>query len=360
MNQKGKPKIDPSLINKILLIRLRRIGDITMTTPALRVLRKSFPDAHLSYVVEQPYQNLVEGNPDLDQVYVVPKKQKTKDFLQFCRDLRKNKYDVVLDFHGGPRASWMTFLTKARLKIGYKIKYRHFIYDISLPRSPKNGYYHSVENHLNLVKALGVSVATAPDLFLPSANEAEIRKISKFIDDQGLADSRRVILHIVAGNQFRNWGEDNIIKLTTLLSRLPTVKTILIGAEEDKGAAKTILERGPSGLLSLVGQLNLRELRELILKASLFVGPDSGPMHIAASTSTPIIAYFGPNLPAYNSPWKSEFLVVEKKLDCRPCPQRHCLYKDFRCLRTISPEEVFQACCTLLEKSSKKPEQENA
>ncbi len=324
-----------------------------MTTPALRVLRKSFPDAHISYVVEQPYKDLVEGNPDLDEVYVVPRKQKTRDFLRFCRDLRKNQYDVVLDFHGGPRASWLTFFSKARLKVGYRIKYRNFIYDIALPRSRKNGHYHSVENHINLVKALGVSVAAAPDLFLPRADEAEIRKISKFIEGQGLADSKRIILHIGAGNQFRNWGEDNIIELTTLLAGVPGVKIILIGAEEDKRAEKTILDRGPSGLVSLVGRLNLRELRELILKASLFVGPDSGPMHIAASTSTPIIAYFGPNLPVYNSPWKSEYLLVEKKLDCRPCKQRQCIHEDFRCMRTISPEEVFRACLSLLEKNAK-------
>jgi heptosyltransferase-1 len=286
-------------------------------------------------------------------VYVVPRKQKTRDFLRFCRDLRKNQYDVVLDFHGGPRASWLTFFSKARLKVGYRIKYRNFIYDIALPRSRKNGHYHSVENHINLVKALGVSVAAAPDLFLPRADEAEIRKISKFIESQGLADSKRIILHIGAANQFRNWGEDNIIELTTLLAGVPGVKIILIGAEEDKRAEKTILDRGPSGLVSLVGRLNLRELRELILKASLFVGPDSGPMHIAASTSTPIIAYFGPNLPVYNSPWKSEYLLVEKKLDCRPCKQRQCIHEDFRCMRTISPEEVFRACLSLLEKNAK-------
>ena len=152
-----------------------------------------------------------------------------------------------------------------------------------------------------------------------------------------------------AGNQFRNWGEDNIIELTTLLAGVPGVKIILIGAEEDRRAEKTILERGPSGLVSLVGRLNLRELRELILKASLFVGPDSGPMHIAASSSTPIIAYFGPNLPAYNSPWKSEYALVEKKLDCLPCKQRQCITEDFRCMRTISPKEVYRACLSYLK-----------
>jgi heptosyltransferase-1 len=205
-----------------------------------------------------------------------------------------------------------------------------------------------VENHINLVKALGVSVDSIPDLFLPPADEAEIGRISRIIEDHDLGDSKRVILHIGAGNQFREWGEDNIVKLTTLLAGIPGVKTVLIGAEEDKKAERTILERGPAGLVSLVGRLNLRELREFILRASLFIGPDSGPMHIAAATPTPIIAYFGPNLPAYNSPWKSESVLVEKELDCRPCKQRQCITEDFRCMRTISPQEVYRASLSFL------------
>ncbi len=324
-----------------------------MTTPALRVLREYFPEASISFVVEEPYRELVEGHPYLDEILVLPQGQTKADFLRFCHRLRKNTYDVVLDFHGGPRASWMTLLSKAGLKVGYKIKYRNFIYDISLPRGRKKGYYHSVENHINLVKALGVEIPTIPELFLPQAKEEEIRRINTLIDEHEIRDSKRIVLHVSAGNEFRNWGAKRIIELTTLLSRLPKVKIILVGAAEDKDAEKTILERGSSRLVSLVGQLNLRELRELILTSSLFVGPDSGPMHIAASTPTPIVAYFGPTLPAHFSPWKSESLLIEKDFNCRPCKQRQCIYKDFRCLHTITPEEVYQACLTFLKKQGR-------
>jgi heptosyltransferase-1 len=102
-------------------------------------------------------------------------------------------------------------------------------------------------------------------------------------------------------------------------------------------------------ILSLVSRLNLRELRELISRASLFVGPDSGPMHIAATTSTPIVAYFGPTLPAHFGPWMAQSTLLEKDFDCRPCRQRQCVHEDFRCLRTISPEEVYNACLPYLK-----------
>lgn len=321
-----------------------------MTTPALSALRENFPQAHLSYVVEKPYRELVEGNPNLDEILVLPKNQSTKELLRFIRHIRKEKYDVILDFHGGPRASLIALFSKAKLKIGYRIKYRNFIYDIILPRNRKNGYFHSVENHINLVKALGAPINTKPALYLPQAKENEAGRVKKLIKEYGLVGFKIVALHISAGNEFRNWGLGNLLELTKLLSQHSEVKIVLIGAEEDKNAEEIILKKNPIPLISLVGRLKLRELRELILSSSLFVGPDSGPMHIAASTPTPIVAYFGPTLPAHFAPWQAKAFVIEKEFDCRPCKQKRCLYEDFRCLRSIKPKEVYRACLRFIEK----------
>jgi heptosyltransferase-1 len=122
------------------------------------------------------------------------------------------------------------------------------------------------------------------------------------------------------------------------------VKIVLIGSGVDRQTEEKILTTGKAPVLSMVSRLNLRELREMVLQASLFVGPDSGPMHIAATTPTPIVAYFGPTLPAHFGPWKARSTLLEKDFDCRPCRQRKCIHEDFRCLRTISPEEVYDAC----------------
>jgi lipopolysaccharide heptosyltransferase II len=344
LTQKGRQRIDPPQIKKILLIRLRRIGDVTLTTPAISALRQSFPKASISYIIENPYRELVEGNPNLDKVIVLEKKQSLRDFIKLIRLIRKEKYDVVLDFHGGPRASLITLFSRATLKVGYRIKYRNFIYNIKLPRSPKEGHFHSVENHINLVRALGVDIKSLPALYLPQAQKTEVEKVRKFIEENSLEGRKIISIHISAGNEFRNWGVDNLVQLTNLLAQRPDVRIVLMGTSEDQKAEEEILKKSTASPLSLVGRLNLRELRELISHSSLFVGPDSGPMHIAASTSTPIVALFGPNLPAFNAPWQAKAFVVEKELDCRPCKQRRCIYEDFRCLRSIEPEEVYQAC----------------
>jgi len=340
----GRQKIDPSQINKVLIIRLRRIGDIILTTPAVSALRKGLHDAFISYLVEEPYRELIEGNPDLNDVAVIEKDQSLKSLLKLICRIRKEKFDIVLDFHGGPRASLITWLSKAQLKIGYKIKYRNFIYDIKLPRKPQTGHFHSVENHLSFVKALGINVDPPPPLYLPPAQKNEVEKIKKFLEDNGLEGFKTVVIHISAGNEFRDWGKDNWVKLIKLLCKNSLVKTVLIGADEDRTTEKKILKKSKCSIHSLVGKLNLMEVRELISQSSLFVGPDSGPMHIAASTSTPIVALFGPTLPANFAPWEAIATLIEKKLDCRPCKQRRCIHEDFRCLRSITPEEVYQAC----------------
>ena len=319
-----------------------------MTTPAISVLRQAFPQSQISYVVETPYRSLVEGNPNLDKVFVVRKKQNLKGFMSLIREIRKDQYDALLDFHGGPRASLLALFSKAKIKIGYKIKYKSFIYDQKVPRSREHGYFHSVANHINLVQALGIEVLQFPPLFLPQAQKQEKEKVKKFREENSLESSRVVVIHISAGNEFRNWGVDNTVELVGLLAQIPKIKIVLIGSAEDQEAEKEILRKSPFPLLSLVGKINLLELRELIAQASLFIGPDSGPMHVAASTMTPIVAYFGPTLPANFAPWQAKANLLEKDFECRPCKQRRCHFEDFRCLRSIRPEEVYKACLEFL------------
>lgn len=344
LNQIGQLKINPSAIKKILLIRLRRIGDVIMTTPAVTALRAGYPHAFISYIVETPYRELIEGNPNLDKTIVLPITLSIKDFIRYIRQIRKEKYDLIIDFHGGPRAFLITLLSKAKLKIGYKIKYKSFIYDIKIPRSLGSGNFHSVESHINLVKTAGLSLHSPLPLFLPDAHKEEKDKVEKIITENKIEGSKIVVLHISAGNEFRDWGVNNIAEFTSLLSKIPEIRIVLVGSSEDKKSAEQILKNSTASLVSLVGKLNLKELRHLISLSSLFVGPDSGPMHIAASTATPIVAYFGPTLPANFAPWQAKAFVVEKELECRPCRQKHCKYEDFRCLRSITPEEVYQAC----------------
>jgi lipopolysaccharide heptosyltransferase II len=344
LNPTGRPRADPG---KILLIRLRRIGDVVMTSPAAALLKKGFPAASVTYLVEEPYRRLVEGLPAVDRVIAVPANQRFGDFLGLVRRARRERFDALLDFHGGPRASWITAASGARLKIGYAIERKGFLYDVRVPRRGPDGPIHSVRNHVNLVRAMGVDIEDAeiPLLTLPAAASEETARVDRIVREA--AAPKLVVLHIGAGNRFRDWGAANAASLVRLLAGTPGVRIALIGADGDRTAEAEILRAAPSAVLPLAGRLNLIEIRELIARAALYVGPDSGPMHIAASTATPLVAYFGPTLPAVFAPWRpggEPTVILEKGLDCRPCRQRECVTADYRCLLTITPEEVYEAC----------------
>jgi ADP-heptose:LPS heptosyltransferase len=363
LNRTGRPRAD---VGKVLLIRLRRIGDVVMTTPAVALLKEHFPGASLTYLVEEPFRRLVEGNPALDRVIAVQAKQGFGEFAGLVRELRKERFDVLIDFHGGPRASWITFASGARLKIGYAIRTKGFLYDVRVPRAGDGGApIHSVRNHVNLVRALGAEIADGdiPPLVLPAAKPEEAKRVAGIVRDAGAmagpasgsdaskGAAKLVVLHVGAGNKFRDWGTENIAELVKLLAGVPGVKVALIGAEGDRKTEDEVRRAAPDAVIPLAGRLNLIEIRELIAQAALYVGPDSGPMHIAASTATPIVAYFGPTLPAVFAPWRpggEKTIILEKALDCRPCRQRECITDDYRCLRTIAAAEVFAACNSLL------------
>jgi heptosyltransferase-1 len=350
LSRKDPPRIEPGSAPKILLIRLRRIGDIIMTTPAVAAIKKSLPESSLTYVVEEPYARLVEGNPAIDATVLIPPHQRLASFLGLVRRLRRERFDIAIDFHGGPRASRIAWLCGARLKVGYELKHKGFIYDVRVPRSREGAPIHSVENHLNLVRAAGIDVREPwPGLTLPPARLEEAGRIEELWAGRGLAGKSAVVLHVGAGNAFRDWGAQNLTDLALRLAALPEVRVALIGSAEDRPRAEQIGSRSGNAVVSLAGELNLIELREAIARARLFVGPDSGPMHIAASTPTPIVALFGPNLAEYNAPWKARATVIERKLDCRPCKQRACPTGDLRCLLGITVEEVFEACRRALQ-----------
>jgi ADP-heptose:LPS heptosyltransferase len=341
LSPKDPPRTDLSRLRRILLIRLRRIGDIVLTTPAVRALRLALPEAEIVYVVEEPYRKLLEGHPDLDGIIIVGRSQTRTGFGKLVRKIRRKRFDAVLDFHGGPRASLLTWLSGAKLKIGYDIKWRGFIYGIRIPRRRDDGPIHSVENHVNLVRALGIDVGEIPGLALPPANGSPEAR-----EKDGIGT---ILLHIGAGNRFRAWGADNLARLAALLNGIPGFRVILIGGPEDVAGASAILAGAP-GTESLAGRCDLAELRDLMSRAAVFVGPDSGPMHIATAVGLPIVAWFGPTLPANFGPWKARggARIIEKDLPCRPCRQHECLSGDYRCLRDVTPEEVRDAVVSTL------------
>jgi len=348
---------------KILLIRLRMIGDVVFTTPIPRALKRAFPNARLTYLVEPGAAPVVTGNPHLDEVLVVGRTRglaRLRDDLRLARQLRRQRFDVVIDLHGGPRSSWLTWATGAPQRVGYDIAGRTWQYTRTVHRPRGLHPRHSVVNQWELLSAIdgwpGWTPDPARDAVEMTVDAAADKIVAERLRVAGV-DNRHAIavIHVSAGNPFRTWPEAAFVRLVTgLAAHDSTRRIVLSSGPSDRTAADRIAGRaraelGPDRAERVVdfGDIDLRELRVLIGRSALFVGGDTGPLHIAATTATPIVGIYGPTLAARSAPWRDPRAVTESVqidgLPCRPCEQRVCAPGDFRCLTRIDPESVIAA-----------------
>lgn len=346
---------------RILLVRLRLIGDVVFTTPVLRAIKRLRPDAHVTYLVERAAAPVVVGQPDLDQVIVVDHSRgwtRVRDDLALARRLKREAFDLVLDFHGGPRGAWLSWATGAPTRIGYTIPGRSWMYTHRVPRARDLRPRHSVENQWDLLR-VAFPEAGDPDpardpVVMPEHPDAR-EVIMRRLDAAGLGPAQDlVVLHVSAGNPFRRWPAPSFVQLVVRLSSgHPNRRIILTSGPSEAQAAAEVgraarARLGPeSAAIVDFGEVSLAELRSVIGRAKLFIGGDSGPMHVASTTETPIVALFGPTLRERSAPWRSASLISEPvepgALPCRPCEQRHCEPGDFRCLAGIAAEQVADA-----------------
>jgi lipopolysaccharide heptosyltransferase II len=343
---------------KIALIRLRLIGDVIFTTPLIRALRRRYPDAHISYLVEPLAESVVRGNPHLDEVIVIPRRPgpaRLADDVSMGRRLRRMQFDVAIDLHGGPRSAWLTWASRAAMRIGYRAPGRSWMYTHIVPRPADLAPRHAVANQWDLLAPLGID-AGSPDVDpveMPLDANTDAR-VQRMLSSAGFTSAHAlVVIHVSAGNAFRRWPPASFVSLVVGLARRdPARRFILTSGPSDADAARAIVsliarELGPDLRAVTHAQFDVDELRALTGRASVYIGGDSGPLHVAATTRTPIVALFGPTLPERSMPWRDPRWFAEAvdagPLPCRPCRQRTCGPGDFRCLTRIDAERVIEA-----------------
>jgi heptosyltransferase-1 len=354
---------------RILVVRLRQIGDVVFTTPALIALRAHFPDAFISYLVEPVAAAVLERNPNIDELVVAPRRRGLAGLWAewaLVRRLRAERFDLVLDFHGGPRASLLTWLSGADRRIGYEVVGRAWMYTTRIARARELRPRHSVENQWDLLTSLGIA---PPDRVIhpvampvdPGTAHAVDQRLSAAGAQPG---TRLIVMHVSAGNPFRRWPIPAFAEVAAQLAGDdPSYRVLVTSGPSEREAATQVIDASRSRLGPMAaarvlacGEFSLPELRALVERAALFIGGDSGPIHIAATSAVPIVGLYGPTLPARSKPWRSPPVPTEAVevhgLPCRPCEQRVCAPGDFRCLTGIKPELVIDACRRLLGRTS--------
>ncbi len=345
---------------KVLMIRLRSIGDIIQCTPAFDTVRRLFKDAEIDLMVDERFGDLVRENSAVDSLIFYRKTggffNKLREDSRIIKLLKKQSYDVVLDFHGIPKTAWMAYFSGARVRVGYNYPWRGFLYTHRMA-VPKKFSVHSALNQVNLLKALPAELISGfkfPDLKeLNTFMKADFAagECAGFLKNNGVENGYSLFLyHISPSNMFKKWPAENYAGLISMIenhSSFAGIKKahIVLGTQGDTGEVKKIFDSVKllSGkLISACGSLSLGGLFNLAKKAALYVGPDSGPLHIASAAGCSAIGLFGPTTTEIFGPVSKSFTgIYDSTLSCRPCEQKKCVSNDFRCINKIKLDDVF-------------------
>jgi heptosyltransferase III len=335
-------------VKRLLLIQLRYIGDVVLSTPLLPLLKKRFPGTALTFLVNPGTDAVLLGNPYLETISVVSREGWVSQ-LGFLQNLRQAGFDGVVDLTDGDRSAFLSYWTGAPVRLGFnrENRWRGRLYSRVLPSA--YGSMHMVDYHAQALPALGITDPVGdPELYLRPQDQ---------IDGDQLFTSLRlghhplVLLFPSARYSFKAWPVERFAALADWLADQGAV-VALIGHERERLIGQQILKVTKSKPQNLIGQTRLLQLASLMKRSTLFVGNDAGPMHMAAAVGCPVLGLFGPTDPQVWGPRGTNVSVIYKGLDCRECFYPGCFRGEESCMRKISVEEVCQAASTLLQKRS--------
>jgi len=306
--------------SRVALIRLRSLGDCVLTTPAIEILRRCRPDLKIAVVVEPRFGALFENNPDIDAV--LPPR---------LADLRRWRPDLAINLHGGTRSLALTSACNARFRAGFAHLRGARLYNIRVPTAQE---IFGVERKVHTAEHL------ASVIFYLGAERCDIPKAKLFT--KGAVEPRPIaVIHPLASAPDKTWPAENFVAIAGCLRDRWGLEPVFIGAATDD--LNTFRE------FKTIAGASLSEIKSLIASASLFIGNDSGPAHIAAAVKTPLVVLFGPASSQRWRPWRAPAEVVQNYFACNPCAMYTCeAFDEPECIRSISVEQVMGAVDRLL------------
>jgi ADP-heptose:LPS heptosyltransferase len=330
--------------NKICIIHLNQIGDLVFSLPLLKALREKFPDASIHSVVKPHLKGLLNASPYVDSI--IPRESGLKAKCELLKNIRKNRYDLLISLAKSEECLMLTALSKARVKVGFS----HFPWDFCLDIKDTIEGHNSWYNNAKLLKRLNVNISKNDyvGILKIDKNETELSLPKKFVIISPGASHRRLS---------KTWEQEKFASLILLLKGKYDLTPVLIGGKDNQDYNRTIIESVKEKVpgsdidtFNLTGD-GLRSLCSVIKDASLFVGIDSGFMHLASSLDILVVGLFGPTDPFYVGPQNQRSIVVRKEgMECMPCYLKPCEHRD--CMRKLKVSKVFNACEQLLRQSS--------
>ena len=359
MNPPGTPaSLLPSLPSqaRLLIVRLRSIGDIVLLTPALHLLKDWRPDLRVSVLIEARFRDLLEANSDVDEVLQLHASQGWQSVisrLRMVRELRRRKFSVCLNLHGGPTSAFLTATSGAHWKLGFHHFRTRWAYHLLVPDARKilgQEDVHSAELQAAALFWFGMPRTEVPPtrLFVTPSQEEWWRERRAQI---GIAPHRAYAL-VNPANRLatRQWPPERFAQIGTYLQNELGLLPLYHGGPGESSVLDAV-ERAAGASILRLQDASLGQLAAALAGARVFVGNDSGPAHMAAALKCPSVVIFGSMSPKIWGPWppQSSGRYVQNPFDCNPCPGYQChRFQHPECILSVTVEQVIETIKSVL------------
>ena len=340
------------IYKRILVVRTDRLGDVVLSTPVLKALRITYPKSFIAMMVSPYTQDIVKGNPYIDEVIVYDKDHLHASWFnsaKFALRLKKSKFDLAVILHPTNRVHILTFFAGIKRRIGYDRKLSFLLTD-KIKHLKKLGQKHEIEYCLDMLKTLNIN-SEDKSTHVVITKEAEDFVVNLLKSFEVSSGDRFLAVNPGASCPSRIWPVERFAKVSDILTEKYKFKVFILGGPKEESLGMEVAKHMKSDSINLSGKLSVSQLAALIKKCDLLISNDSGPVHVACALGTAVISIFSRNQPGLHprrfAPQGKKSVFLHKQVGCVECIAHDCI-KGFACLKAITVEDVVATAEKLL------------
>jgi len=346
--------LDKNKIEKILVIKFGGMGDILLTTPVLPNLKAYFPKAEIYFLTLEHSRDLLFDNPYLTRTFTYTPSE--DDSLCLIRNIRKQKYDLVIDLYCNPRTAMITFCSGAKYRFGFRFRGRKYAYNIMT--DGRGGEVHNIDFNLDALRKLEIPIFTK-DMFIP-INIVHKEFADEFINKNNIKGKPIIGISKTGGWESKRYKTADYIILLKELNKIYDANYLLIwGTQKEREDCEAIHKEFPECTF-IIPDSPLKYLAALIERCDIIIGNDSGPLHIACAMKIPVLGIYGPTNPALQGPYGDKNLtIVNENLNCLYCSLLDCPIGNI-CMTELDKGKIIEKIKILMERLNLEPEIQNS
>lgn len=331
---------------RILVCQLRQIGDVLLSTPAIRLLKERFPEASIDILTEKKCISVLENNPNIDHIWPIDKKALSNPLkaLRYYAKVGRNNYDLIVDFQQLPRCKWVVRFSRAAVKLTYTPPwYNRSLYTHSIPM--QGGY--AAMSKASILRLLGITWnGEKPEIFLTDQEQAFAES---FIKQHDMSGKPFITVDPSHRRETRRWPEKHYARLISLLKdNYPALRAIVLYGPGELAQAQQVAEMAGDAAIVPESMLSIREMAAIQARASLHIGNCSAPRHLAVAVDTPSLTIQGATTQGWLYPSTKHVSATKWPEGC-PCNKNSCRLGTIECLEAFTPEEVLPDAVALID-----------